>query len=221
MIHTEKKHFKMMTKAMIQYISIVWLISSLDLIAQCQCFQSANTQQTSANKNNDGESEAELRKLTDDVELITTYSNLLSDDSQAMVADEMIKNFQYFNNPAAISTPEYESSNFESQNYDQQLPPRELPINHRHIQELGPNQAIFPQLESVPYVPSEHFIPPGGPPISEIQPMAPMPLDEPPSSISPTQSTDSSLANQIVKVIREPFWAPDFYRLEVFIEFSH
>lgn len=208
----------MMTKAMIQYISIVWLIISLDLIAQCQCSQSANTLQTSVNRTNNSDMEAQLRKLPDDVESITTFSNVLSDDSQAMVADEMLKNFQYFNDPDAISSANDAQSNLdEASDYEQPLPPRQLPINHRPIPGMDLNQGFFPQMDSVPYVPSENFIPPGGPPITAIQPNEPIPLDEPPSSIddnSLDQPTDLSLANKIVKVIREPFWAPDFYKLE-------
>lgn len=102
----------MMTKSIIQYFFIVWLIISLDLIAQCQCSPSANIQQTSVNRSKN-DVQAESRKLTDDVEVITQYSNVLDEDSPVMIGDNMMKDFQYFNDPNAIATPKYEPSKYE------------------------------------------------------------------------------------------------------------
>lgn len=196
----------MMTKSIIQYFFIVWLIISLDLIAQCQCSPSANIQQTSVNRSKN-DVQAESRKLTDDVEVITQYSNVLDEDSPVMIGDNMMKDFQYFNDPNAIATPKYEPSK-----YEPPLSP-EMPNNHRplhemitkEIHEMERNPGYYSQMDPVPYVPSESFMPPGGPPLSALEPI---PFQE------PQTTSDQSISTQLVKVIREPFWAPDLYKLE-------
>lgn len=172
---TASEMSKRRTKMMIQYVYVVCLISSLDLIAQCQCFQSANNQ-TSEKPNYDVEKQA--RKLPDDVEPITTYTNLLGDPNQ-IIGDGMTNAFQYYNDQIEITTPKYDSP-----------PSIELLSNHQPIHQLDVNQSYFPQIEPVPYIPSETFI-------------------NPPPPIPNTY---------LKKVTREPVWAhhlaPEVYKLE-------
>lgn len=111
----------MVTTTMNQYIFIVLLISNLNS-------QSANTQQISAKTNYGGvELQQQSRKLSDEVEIIT-HSNLINEDSpDSKVAKPKIdihtldgeaKQYQYFNDATAVSTPKYESSDYELTKYD-------------------------------------------------------------------------------------------------------
>lgn len=203
----------MLTKAMFQYFYVVWLISSLDFIAQCQCSQSANNQPTSVKRSDTNDVQKQSRRYSDEAEIITSYTNLIGDDEPVMVDDNDSeeKDYLYFNDPAAISTPKYEPH----------LPPLplppiapidlpDLPINHQPIHELERNPAYYPQmdphLEPIPFDPEESFME-----------HAPVPPDhqfhQQISSVG-QPSPDHSISSQLVKVIREPFWAPDFYKLE-------
>lgn len=162
-----KRLAKMTAKMLIQYVYVVCLISSLDLIAQCQCSQSANNQ-TSEKPNNNVQEQA--RKLSDDIEPVTSYTNLLADP---IIADGITREFQYYNEPMEITTPNYDPP-----------PSIELPSNHQPVHQMDINQSFFPQIEAAPYVPSDAF-------------SAPLPIQ-----------------NTLVKVTREPFWAPEVYKLE-------
>lgn len=176
---------------MIPYIYLVCLISSLDLIAQCQCSQSANDSQTSEKPNSAVQEQS--RKLSDtDVDSITTYTNLLSDANAAgIIGDHITKEFQYYNEPIEITTPKYDPS----------LPSSiDVPSNHQPAQQIDVNQSYFPQLETVPYIPNVPSIP-------SIPSIAHDPFIAPPP-IGPIGQ------NHLVKVTREPFWAPEVYKLE-------
>lgn len=229
-----KRLLKMMTKAMFQYFYVVWLISSLDFIAQCQCSQSANNQQqTSVKRNDTDDVQKQSRRYSDEAEIITSYTNLIGDDEPVEVDDDdsREKDFLYFNDPATISTPKYEPHLPPIPH----LSPIDLPNNHKPIHQLERNPAYYPQmdphLEPIPYDPEESFldhapVPPDSIPLH--QPIDPTdhynrpidPTDHFNGPIDPTDHfngpppTDHSISNQLVKVIREPFWAPDFYKLE-------
>lgn len=164
----------MMTKAILQYIYVVCLISSLDLITQCQCSQSANSQIASEKPSYDVQ---ESRKLSENIESITTYTNLLGDPKPIIVGDEITKDYQYYHEPIEITTPMYD----QSPNNHQEVPNNHQPV---HLMELDLNQSYFPKVEPIPYISTDTFIKP--PPIQ----------------------------NTYVKVTREPFWAPEVYKLE-------
>lgn len=168
-----KRLAKMTAKLLIQYVYVVCLISSLDLIAQCQCSQSANNQ-TSEKPNSDVREQA--RKLSDDFEPVTSYTNLLNDP---IVAEGVTREFQYYNEPIEITTPKYDPP-----------PSIELPSNHKPVHQMDIKPSFYPQIEPAPYVRSDTFIQP--PPIQPIKP----------------------IQNTLLKVTREPFWAPDVYKLE-------
>lgn len=182
-----KRSVKMMTKPMIPYIYLVCLISSLDLIAQCQCTdssQSANSHQTTSEKPNYDVQE-QSRKLSDDLESITSYTNLISDPNSGIIGDHLTKEFQYYNEPIEITTPRYDPP-----------PSIEVPSNHQPSHPIDINQSYFPQLEPIPYNPNVQNIPN----IPTDTYIAPPPI--------------ASGQNHLVKVIREPFWAPEVYKLE-------
>lgn len=176
------------TTVMIPYIYLVCLISSLDLFAQCQCSQSANDSQTSEKSNSDVQEQS--RKLTDtDVDSITTYTNLLSDANAAgIIGDHITKEFQYYNEPIEITTSKYDPSLQSS---------IDVPNNHQPAYQDDVNQSYFPQLETVPYIANVPSIPS----IQSDPYIAPPP-------IGPIGQ------NHLVKVTREPFWAPEVYQLE-------
>ncbi|XP_055299241.1 uncharacterized protein LOC129566895 [Sitodiplosis mosellana] len=187
MLLSKRPTTKMMTTTvMIPYIYLVCLISSLDLIAQCQCSQSANHSQTSENPNYDVQEQS--RKLSnDDVESVTTYTNLLSDTHPAaIIGDHIMKEFQYYNEPIEITTPRYDPP-----------PSIDVPSNHQPAHQIDLHQSYFPQLETVPYIANVPSIPS----IQSDAYIAPPP-------IAPAGQ------NHLVKVTREPFWAPEVYKLE-------
>ncbi|XP_031624086.1 uncharacterized protein LOC116341268 [Contarinia nasturtii] len=173
---------KMMTKILIQY---VWLISSLDLIAQCQCSQSANSQTNV---------QEQSRKLTDDIESITSYTNLISDTNPVIIGDHITKEFQYYDDSIAITTSKYEATPSQSSSSSQSI---NVPNNHQSIHQMDLNQPFYPQLEPVPYIPTVPNIPN-------------IPSDTYISAAPPIPSSK----NHLVKVTREPFWAPEVYKLE-------
>lgn len=177
-----KRSTKMLAKIQIPYIYLVCLISSLNLIAQCQCSQSANSQ-TSEKPNIVVHEQS--RKLSDDVETITTYTNLISESNAGIIDDHITKEFQYYNEPIEITTPRYDPP-----------PPISVPNNHQPAHQIDINQSYFPQLEPVPYIPTVSNLPniPSNTYIAA-----------PP--IAPGQ-------NHLVKVTHEPFWAPEVYKLE-------
>lgn len=170
-----KRPTKMMTKMKIRYIYVVCLISSLDLIEKCQCAQSANSQ--TSEKPNDTVRE-QSRKLSEDIESITSYTNLISDsDHPVIIGDHITKEFQYYNEPIEITTAKFQPS-----------PSIDVPSNHRPVHQV--NLPFYPQVDSVPYVPNipnDAYV--ANPPVS-------------------------STENHLVKIIREPFWAPEVYKLE-------
>lgn len=112
------------TTTMIEYMFVVLLISGLNS-------QSARSQKISAklNNNNNDNNDPDSRKLKDNVEIIT-YSNLIVDDSSSsskkakpkydvhdnLDMEEDTKEYQYFNDASAVSTPKYEHDL--SPNYD-------------------------------------------------------------------------------------------------------
>lgn len=171
----------MMTKMIIQYIYVVCLISSLDLIEKCQCAQSANSQ-TSENPNDTVQEQS--RKLSENIESITSYTNLISDSDHPVIIDDHItKEFQYYNEPIEITTPKFQPS-----------PSIDVPSNHRPVHQV--NLPFYPQVDSVPYV-------------SNIANVPNIPNDAYVAN-PPVSSTE----NHLVKIIREPFWAPEVYKLE-------
>lgn len=138
---------RIMTKFLIQYIYVVCLISSLDVITQCQCSQSANTQ-ISDSANGD----AQQRKVPDGIESITTFTNLIGEPSPVInYGDQFTKEFQYYEDPSVHTTLKYEP------------PSIEIPNNHKPVHELDLNESYFP-LEPLPYIPGHNFIPPPPPP---------------------------------------------------------
>lgn len=118
----------MVTTTMIQYIFIVLLISGLNS-------QSASSLQIGAKTNNNDNNggigvQHKSRILSDNVEIIT-YSNLINDDidSSALkvakskndvngLLDGAAKEYQYFNDASAVSTPKYELSNYDLAKYE-------------------------------------------------------------------------------------------------------
>lgn len=178
---------KIMAKIRFQYVYVVWVIISLDLIAQCQCSQSATT--PTSDKINHYNVQEQSRKLTDDVESITSYSNLISDTNPVIIGDHITKEFQYYNEPIEITTSKYEAtpSQLSSSSIN-------VPNNHQPIHQM--DQPFFPQLEPVPYIPTVPNIP------------------NIPSETYIAAPPIPSSQNHLVKVTREPFWAPEVYKLE-------
>lgn len=119
----------MVTTTMIQYMFTVLLISGLNS-------HSASSLQIGAKTNNNDKYggmgvQQKSRKLADNVEIIT-YSNLINDDivdSSALkvakskndvnaLLDGDAKEYQYFNDASAVSTPKYELSNYDMTKYE-------------------------------------------------------------------------------------------------------
>lgn len=160
----------MVTK--ILYFYVVCSITIFELFTQCQCSSSANiliNEKITAHE--------QSRKLPDDVETYTTFTNLISEPN-GLVNDDQIQNndFQYYNEPIEITTPKYET--IQTITYS----------NHQPIHQLDINHTFYPQLEQTAYVPSENY--------ADVPPPLPPP------------------SHHLLKVTREPFWAPDVIKLE-------
>lgn len=236
----------MTTTTMIQFILIVLLINSINS-------QSANSQRISLkknnNENNSDDDDVRLqnqqpRKLSHVVENIT-HSNYINDDGTISEAaksnsnihdlDEEAKEYQYFNDASAVSTPKYDLSNYDLAKYESPkyeslqyapanyeptkygppLPPLpasiEIPNNYK-IDESDLTHSYYSQLEPTSYDPSDTFI--RNRPVHAIpsslydqQPISPG------TSISEVSSIHS-VPGRIVKVTHHPIWAPDVQRLE-------
>lgn len=193
---------KFMAKMLFHYIYVVWLISSLDLIAQCQCSQSANTS-TSVKSSDDL---VESRKLLN-AESITSYANVISEH---VSDDGVTKEFHYFHEPTSTYEPtSYAPTSYSPTSYapTSYAPTAsfDIPSNHQPIHQMDLNP-YYSDFEPAPYIPgdesiSTHSIGPPGLPILPLQPVLPVP-------------THQSVPNHILKITREPFWAPEVYKLE-------
>lgn len=172
-IMLSKRLTESMTKIMFPYFYMLFLISSLDVIKQCQCSQSANIATTSEQPH----SQEQSRKLHDNVEAITTFGNLISDP--IILGNQ--KEFQYFDDSldSVLATPQYDSA-------------IDLPSNHQPIHQLDLNQQYAPEVETVSFISSDSYIPniPRDPYVA--------------AAPSPT----------LLKVTREPIWAPEVLNLE-------
>lgn len=114
----------MVTATMNQYLFVVLLISNLN--SQCASSQEIVVKTNHHDSNGRIESQHQSRKLTDEVEVIT-HSNLISDDSVVSkvakpksdihALDVDTKEYQYFNDASAVSTPKYES-NYDPTKYE-------------------------------------------------------------------------------------------------------
>lgn len=201
---------KMMSKN--PYFYVIYLIATLELFTQCQCSTSANA---NANVNNNQMNKdrtkvvivgaSESRKLSDSVEPITTFTNLISDQENSDLVinhDQIITNneFQYYNEPIELSTPKYDT--ISSHTYS----------NHRPIHQFDTiNDSYFPELEQtahLDYVPNSDYVAP-------IPPLQQQHLSSTPIQTIPNYNPNPTLNNhQLVKVTREPFWATDVIKLE-------
>lgn len=194
-----------MTKIMLPSIYVLCLISSLDLIKQCQCSQSANIDATSEQPSS-SEVHAQSRKLPDNVEVITSFGNLISDESLPSFIDDH-KEFQYFDDsvdPVLITTPHYDTS-----------PAFDIPSNHHAIHSLDITPPYLANVETVSYIPSEPYIS-GDPYAAKIPhtvhiqsvPKIPKIPKIPQKHFTPPRPPT------FLKVTREPIWAPDVLNLE-------
>lgn len=243
----------MVTTTMIQFMLIVLLINSINS-------QSANSQRISVQKNNNennsngdvGLQKQQSRKLTNEMESII-HSNLLNNNSKVSKMakpkndihglDEEAKEYQYFNDASAVSTPKYELSNYdvakyespkyeslqyeatnyeppmnyEPSKYGPPLPPLpasiEIPSNFK-IDESDLTHSYYSQLEPMSYAPD------GGETFIRNRPVHTVPtsLNEvhplsPVTSISQNSPIHSS-PGRIVKVTHRPIWAPEMQQLE-------
>lgn len=178
-IMLSKRLTEFTTKIMIPFIYILFILSSLDLIKECQCSQSANIATTSEAPNSNVQQE-QSRKLHD-VESITTFDNLISESIPMMFNSQ--KEFQYYDDSldSVMPTPRYDA-----------VPPSiDLPNNHRPIHQLDLDHPYSPEVETVSFVSSDSYVPN-------------IPNEYVVAPYNPT----------LVKVTREPIWAPDVLKLE-------
>lgn len=170
---------KMMAKAIIFCAYIVLLISSLDLIAPCQCSPSATNQQSTSERsinNSSSKAQEQSRKLTDEVEIITSNANLIGAENpnvESSIRDDIAKEFQYFNDPSEITTPKHDSllQKYELafrkyelpktpkmeqplKKYEPPLPPPsiKLPNNHRSDISDFTQHPYYQQFEPIPFI---------------------------------------------------------------------
>lgn len=146
-IMLSKRLTEFTTKIMIPYIYILFILSSLDLIKECQCSQSANIATTSEAPNSNVQQE-QSRKLHD-VESITTFGNLISESIPMMINSQ--KEFQYYDDAldSVMPTPRYDA-----------VPASiDLPSNHRPIHQLDLDHQYSPEVETVSFVSSDSYIP--------------------------------------------------------------
>lgn len=179
-----------MTEIMFPYIYIWLLISSLDLIKQCQCSQSATNIPTTTSERPNSDAQVQSRKLQDNVEAITTFGNLISDPIPMIIGSQ--KEYQYYDDSldSLIQTEKYDSP-----------PSIDLPTNHQPIHKLDVNQQYFPDVETVSFVPSDPY----HPNLPNLQNLPNVPND--PFVVAPPTPT-------FVRVTREPIWAKDVLNLE-------